>query len=616
MTTHNLILRGLPQELTHTKTGTPRKRFPSILDLSGETISEVMSIRDKLVELYAPERARVPEADDVWVGHSSQASFLCGHRKWCQGRFGQFPVDAPHFIVNDRDSSRTEFTRKHGAEIIDNFKLSGDAWVKQMLGGQSMLTRWDRGTDPLTSLMIDVDHRGLNLGDSWKTVRLEIGTHVETLEIAMERLQSILGLEIPHQIMWTGNSGLWLHIHTMHAMESLQAARFVVMLAANWMPSWMENSDEQIGTYVSKHVCVDQDHLKTAELPLDGIFATKDSKKPKHHVSFDGGNLVTRPCRLPFAMHQKSHRPAVFVNTEGIIDDQIGYLIAIERSEIDLGAAVGGYWAERGYPAERETLPHIVTPVSVPEDGDASRREVLPHIVTYERPETEKHMVPGLRTEIPRGRWTVLVKDLRKAHAWNANHLPDEINDGDMNRVLIDERGLLWVYDVLSSHGMLTADNAVDMIMARYAGNERNKRSEVEARVRRGMEKGLHRLDGHRCVELAEKMAEENGVSDQLLVDLLVALTHRGRRDGMAYCILEDLARQISILEPMDEDGQRVAAAKKRVSRAVKRLEEIGLITRTRKGSPQHRTASAYRLEFVRSESLARTVTQDEEAVA
>jgi hypothetical protein len=595
MTTDERITAGLPYDLTHTKAGTPRKRIARVAELPQETLSIVAEIRDQLLRLYAPARHAEPMAK-VMVGIDAAATYTTGSRTWHKKQIGptdfvDIPHDTPFLVVDDTGS--------------EHWAPSMNAWIGHVMGGPSLLPRWDRGVDDLTSLLIDVDHK--YGGDEREMV-----WHARTLARALHDVESMLGVIIPHQIMWTGNSGLWLHVHTNNTIPAVQAARFVAMLAGRWGRGEAEDRDREFmasqpsNYFSSRWVCVDATIRMDTGLDLNGIFKEKDAKRNDHFVSFDGGNLVTRPCRMPLARHRKSGGTAMFVSDEGeVIEDQIGYLMSIERSDLNLGEAVERFWSERGYPAQTTNIDTIGEIQASTRDSDGGADEGTA-LATEERDALE-----AMRTPIPEGRWVITVETLRAGTAPVPTSveqiLPRRIHDVDFHRTLIARRpgggnGLLKLYSLLRSEGTLSERNVVDLIMARSASLEPGRRRKIERMVSRDFQRGVHmwepRSEVHPCISKAESAASGAGITNPIHVDLLIALTHRGWTTGTARTIHEDLARQIGILAPMEVDPPLVKRAKQNVGNYLKRLMAAGLIWRTKKGSPEHRTPSSYRLLF------------------
>jgi len=571
-------------------------------ELSDSEVRRVLDVRDRLLHLYAPARYSEPKAR-VWVGVDSQYTYETGTRHWREKRSDRrtvrWPEDIPYLVVDDPEDP--------------DWMPSLQAWCDHVSGFTSLLPRWDR-EDGLTSVLIDVDHPWFRHGLPEES---DVFGWVRPLVVGIESIEAHSGVRLPIELMWTGNTGIWIHLHMAEPVSHRTAAEFALLVGSRRLVELPEEYRELCGRYgdpSKRNVCVNEQVLDRSGDPegwrrlfrrtpktmraMTGVFAT-----------IDGGNIVTRPCRLPLASHQTTLRPAVFVDREGrVLDDQIGHLMSIERREVDLEAvvaacrppsvrvAMGGDGAGTSGSAAGEL--DVRDGAGLEGADDAGGRGCTNKVTSGSADATSESGAAPVRQK----QWATKVRNLISG---GVEGIPLDViipplHDGHTNETLVPGKVLDRVYAWfrLNRGPEFTVGDVLRALRPHYV--DMDKTEEVRRVVQRDFDNGRHLIVNpdripHPCVARCVRAAESVGLdlgSRQFLV--LVYLAYKAwRHDAEATITALEIAKS---LELVDMDCVEHDAREVMMGRDLAKLQDIGLIERTKWGSPHN--YSAFEIRF------------------
>ena len=608
-TSDERVISGLPRSLFWTRRGEPRMRRLQASRLSASEVRRVLEIRDRLLHLYAPPRYSEPKGR-VWVGINSEYTYETGSRHWHRrtsgGRTMRWPEDIPYLVVEDPDDP--------------DWMPSLQAWCDHLSGFASLLPRWER-EDDLTSVLIDIDHPWTRL---WLPEESDIVGMVRQIVAAIESIETLSGVALPVELLWTGNTGIWIHLHMIRPVDHRVAAEFALLVGSMMR---MDPDRSWHNQYPIFAVGVDPQVIARSGDP-DGwkpLFRPKpragSRTRFRYSATIDGGNIVTRPCRMPFAAHQRSLRPAMFVDRDGrVIDDQVAHLMSMERREVDLEEIVEDLVAGAGRGPAPEVpvagggdtaAPPTTDPGRVMDlcpPASRSRERETTGVVTNVTSGLPRHPVPGTS-----GQWVVLLDDVLGAD-WIGGVTGDEdlseilvtFGDGPEDgtyRALIVQGGLIRVYAWLSRRGCeITEDAVVALVMSRYIGAESGRADEIRRMVRSDIRSGIPDLTPwSRRRSLALRVPEvlaTAGITNETTTRVLQAISCKANGDDIANTTHRELARIIGLVPVDCTDRGQLAVAAIRIGRCIRRLIDGGLLTRLSDGDMRDGTPSVYRIEI------------------
>jgi hypothetical protein len=308
----NMIHAHLPQVLFVRSDGSERKTAPAVSQMSEDEILTIEAIRDRLLDLYFPAaHKRSWQKANYGIGVPNRETIYT----FTAGRNHDRKKPKPYLFVGD------EF--RTGKTAV-GWESSLQMWMEHLKGNESIFANWT-DQNQRRAILLDIDCHGTDIHDN-------LGSYIRPWLQAIIHIEKTAMVNLHPSFMVSGSKGFWIHFHLTQPVTKEAAAEFAVILAA-----LVARGERQEGHGV---------HVATPVLNLLGqgreweqshIFSVDETT-----FCLDGGNLLQKNCRLPFARHQKTGRFSQFVEplTGEPFPNQIQRLFEIGRSEADIAATV------------------------------------------------------------------------------------------------------------------------------------------------------------------------------------------------------------------------------------------------------------------------------------
>ena len=306
----------LPERLTLTRAGEPRKQLQSIGNLSVEDLTQIKDVRDRLLELYFPQSCR-EEYAAARYGHLEQS--------YGETLFRTAGEVAYTYPRRTRDGGQCE-GRQYAAHLYvsdvwagrPTWRASLQMWMRHLSGGDSVFAVWGED-DQRTCILVDLDVAS----DERRDIHEILPEITAPWREAVAQVESETDTQLHAEWMESGSRGFWLQLFLSRPVTKRVAAEFVLGIA--------KRVAVQHRVEVKPHIL----NLSSDRQGWERAIAGPRSGDLTWTV--DSGSLRNAPCRLPFATHASTRRSAVFLENGIIIPDQVSHLFDIQRTDADVG---------------------------------------------------------------------------------------------------------------------------------------------------------------------------------------------------------------------------------------------------------------------------------------